>query len=118
MTTAFSHFDRSMCTCFGQAGDVGTDIGTRARQVRTRRAGSILKSVQSLWYLFVLFSFFIFDLNNSRGYPAMQVVAALLLLLVVVALVTRWVSATSEAQRKSTGATNSSPSTPAAIAAT
>ena len=47
----------------------------------------------SLWYLFVLFSFFIFDLNNSRGYPAMQVVAALLLLLVVVALVTRRVSA-------------------------
>ena len=48
----------------------------------------------------------------------MQVVAALLLLLVVVALVARWVSATSEAQRHPTGATFSSPPTPAAIAAT
>ena len=45
-------------------------------------------------------------------------VAALLLLLVVVALVTRRVSATSEAQRHPTGATFSSPPTPAAIAAT
>ena len=48
----------------------------------------------------------------------MQVVAALLLLLVVVALVTRRVSATSEAQRHPTGATYSSLPTPAAIAAT
>ena len=48
----------------------------------------------------------------------MQVVAAMLLLLVVVAPVTRWVSATSRAQRQPTEATFSSHSTPVAIAAT
>ena len=45
-------------------------------------------------------------------------VAALLLLLVVVALVTRRVSATSRAQQTPTGATISTPPTPAAIAVT